>query len=81
VIKARKNLIISDDMHKSALFYPGVAVKERELQNAARHPDDPIDTPGLHLLQAMSYSERQPMPEAKAAAWSAQGQHRQPHQG
>jgi hypothetical protein len=41
-------------------------VKERELKNAVRHPDDPVDTPGLHL--ARSYSEAQPMPEGKAAA-------------
>jgi hypothetical protein len=41
-------------------------VKERELKNAVRHPDDPVDTPGLHL--ARSYSEAQPMPEGRAAA-------------
>jgi hypothetical protein len=38
-------------------------VKERELLNAARHPDDLEDTPGLHVLQARSYSE------ARATAW------------
>jgi hypothetical protein len=47
-------------------------VKERELQNAACHPNGPVDTPGLHLLQARSYSEAQTMPEARAATWSAQ---------
>jgi hypothetical protein len=47
-------------------------VKEHELQNTARHPDDPEDTPGLHVLQARSYPEAQPMAEARAATWSAQ---------
>jgi hypothetical protein len=36
-------------------------VKERDLQNAARHPDDPEDAPGLHVL-ARSYTQAQPMP-------------------
>jgi hypothetical protein len=47
-------------------------VKERELQNAACHPDGPVDTSGLHPLQARSYCEAQAMPEARAATWSAQ---------
>jgi hypothetical protein len=32
-------------------------MKELALQNAAHHPSDPIDVPGLHLLQARSYSD------------------------
>jgi hypothetical protein len=31
-------------------------VNERELKKAAHHSKDPVDTPGLHLLQARSYS-------------------------
>jgi hypothetical protein len=47
-------------------------VKERDLQNAACHPDVPEDAPGFHVLQARSYTEAQPMPDARAVAWSAQ---------
>jgi hypothetical protein len=46
-------------------------VKERDLQNAARHPNDPEDAPGLHVL-ARSYTQAQPMADARAAAWLVQ---------
>jgi hypothetical protein len=36
-------------------------VNELALQKTTRHPDDPVDMPGLHLLRARSYSEAQPM--------------------
>jgi hypothetical protein len=42
------------------------------LADAARHPDDPADEPGLHLLQARSFSEAQPMDETSALLWSAE---------
>jgi hypothetical protein len=45
-------------------------VKEIALANAARHPDDLVDEPGLHLLQARSFSEAQPMDETSALLWS-----------
>jgi hypothetical protein len=32
-------------------------VKEHDLQNAARHPNDPEDAPGFHVLQARSYAK------------------------
>jgi hypothetical protein len=47
-------------------------MKELALENAARHPEDPTDVSGLHLLQARLYSEAQPMDEAMAILWSAQ---------
>jgi hypothetical protein len=34
-------------------------------------PDNPADEPGLHLLQARSFSEAQPMDETTALLWSA----------
>jgi hypothetical protein len=46
-------------------------VKERNLQNAARHPDDPEDAPGVHVL-ARSYAQAQPIADARAAAWLVQ---------
>jgi hypothetical protein len=52
----------------------GRSVKELKMANAARarHPDDPADEPGLHLLQARSFNEAQPLDEATAVVWSAE---------
>jgi hypothetical protein len=48
-------------------------VKELVLQNATRHPDNPADVPGLHLLlQARSFSETQPLDATTAVLWSAE---------
>jgi hypothetical protein len=47
-------------------------VKELMMMNAAGHPDDPVNVPGLHLLQARSFNEAQPLYEATAVMWSAQ---------
>jgi hypothetical protein len=38
-------------------------VKELAMAGAARHPDDPADESGLHVLQARSLNELQPMDE------------------
>jgi hypothetical protein len=38
----------------------------------SRHPDDPADEPGLHLLQAKSFNEAQPLDEEMAIMWSAE---------
>jgi hypothetical protein len=50
----------------------GRSVKELKMANAALHPDDPADEPGLHLLQARSFNEAQPLDEATAVMWSAE---------
>jgi hypothetical protein len=47
-------------------------VKELKMAVAARHPDDPADEPGLHLQQARSFNEAQPLDEATAVMWFAQ---------
>jgi hypothetical protein len=39
---------------------------------AMRHPDDPVDKLGLHLLQARSFNEAQPMDKATALMWSVE---------
>jgi hypothetical protein len=41
-------------------------------RNAACHPDDHANVPGLHLLQARLFSEIQPMEETTAVLWSAE---------
>jgi hypothetical protein len=41
------------------------------MADTARHPDDPNDKPGLHLLQARSFNEAQPLDETTAVMWSA----------
>jgi hypothetical protein len=46
-------------------------VKELMMADAARHPDDPADEPVLHVLQARSYNEPQPLDEATTVMWSA----------
>jgi hypothetical protein len=46
-------------------------VKELAMADMARHPDDLADEPGLHVLQAKSLNEPQPMDEASAFVWSA----------
>jgi hypothetical protein len=46
-------------------------VKELTMAAAARHPNDPEDEPGLHVLQARSLEEPQPMDETSALVWSA----------
>jgi hypothetical protein len=45
-------------------------VKELMMADAARHPDDPADEPGLHLLQARSFNEAQLLNEVIAVMWS-----------
>jgi hypothetical protein len=42
------------------------------LADVAHHPDDPADEPGLHLLQARSFSEAHPIDETSALLWSAE---------
>jgi hypothetical protein len=38
--------------------------------DAARHPDDPANEPDLHLLQATSFNEAQPLDKATTVMWS-----------
>jgi hypothetical protein len=45
-------------------------VKEMALADVARYPDNPTDEPGLHVLQARSFNEPQPMDETSALLWS-----------
>jgi hypothetical protein len=49
VIKAQKNPIISDDMHKSPLFYPGIVLRAGMLQQPIEfnREDHPIIVPQL----------------------------------
>jgi hypothetical protein len=47
-------------------------VKEMMMADTAYHPDDPADEPGLHLLQARSLNEPQPMDETSALVWSVE---------
>jgi hypothetical protein len=47
-------------------------VKELMMAVAARHPDDPANEPGLHVLQARSFNEAQPLDEATAVMWFTQ---------
>jgi hypothetical protein len=47
-------------------------VKDLAMLAAARHPDDPEDEPGLHVLQARLLKEPQPMDETLALVWSAE---------
>jgi hypothetical protein len=42
------------------------------LAETARHPDDPADDPGLHLLHARSFNEAQPRDEMTTLLWSAE---------
>jgi hypothetical protein len=46
-------------------------VKELVMAATTRHPDDPEDEPGLHMLQARSLNEPQPMDETSTSFWSA----------
>jgi hypothetical protein len=41
------------------------------MADATRHPDDPADESGLHVLQARSYNEAHPLDEATMVLWSA----------
>jgi hypothetical protein len=47
-------------------------VKELVMADAAHHPDDPADEPSLHVLQARSLNEPQPMDKTSALVWSAE---------
>jgi hypothetical protein len=47
-------------------------VKELTLEDATRHPDDPADESGLHVLQARSFKEAQPLDERTTLVWSAE---------
>jgi hypothetical protein len=47
-------------------------VKELAIATAACHPHDPEDEPGLHVMQARSLKEPQPMDETLALIWSAE---------
>jgi hypothetical protein len=42
------------------------------MANMARRPDDPADESVLHLLQARSFNEAQPLDEATVIMWSTE---------
>jgi hypothetical protein len=47
-------------------------VKELAMADAAHHPGDPADEPGLHMLQVRSLNEPQPMDKTLALVWSVE---------
>jgi hypothetical protein len=42
------------------------------MADAARHPDDLADEPGLHLLHARSFNEARLLDEVTTVMWSAE---------